>query len=113
MARASVAMPAGSNWRLTGGRTYRFRDPTGRPDGVRKAFVRSGDGDFAIVLVTGHGSNLPDAIVPPLALPVVVQMSHEGDHCVSAVYDSDDVIKNDDKVFKARSKATVALPEPP
>jgi len=109
-ASATVAIPAGSKWRAQGTNGYIFKDTSGSPDGAQRARLGTvNSGNQAKAFVRGRGTNLPDTLAPPLALPVIVQMVNDTNNvCLSVFYDA--VVKNDAKEFKARSTATVPLP---
>ena len=84
---------------------------TGSPDGAQKAVVRSGAGGRAKALVKGKGSNLPDELLLPLTLPVIVQLVNDTNStCFSSFYDVSVVIKNDAQHFKARAINSMPLP---
>ena len=107
----SLAIPAGSQWHLKGAfKGYKFVDLSRLPDGVSKAKVTTGSGDVPLAMVKGGGVNLPDALVPPLPLPVIAQMVNSHGVCFSAFYDAGTVIRNDMKQFKAKATAASALP---
>lgn len=113
-AAATVVIPAGVNWHGLGTDAYIFSDPTGSPNGVQKAKVTGGSGAPSVIpkaQVKGKGTNLPDTLPLPPALPVIVQMVNDSTSvCFSTFYDSGDVIKNDGKQFKAKSSALTPLP---
>jgi cysteine-rich repeat protein len=101
---ASVAIPAGSNWQAAGSKGFKFKDPSGTPNGAQKALLKSGDTGKSKALVKGKGTNLPDTLVPALSLPVTAQLVNDANStCFEAVYNSGDVIKNDSKQFKAKN----------
>ena len=101
-AAAIVAVPAGSDWQATGTTGFKFKDPSGTPDGAQKASLKSGGSGKAKALVKGKGTNLPDTLAPPLSLPVTVQLVNDSNStCFEAVYSS--FIKNDVKQFKAKA----------
>ena len=110
-ATASIAIPAGANWRTAGTTGYVFKDASGSPDGAQKAKVKSGSGSTAKALLKGRGNNLPDTLVPPLALPVIVQLVNDTNAvCFSAFYDTAGLIKNDATQFKGKATVPDALP---
>ena len=72
-------------------------------NGVQTVLLKTGTAGKAKVLVKGKGSQLPDDLVPALALPVTAQVvNNTNNTCFEAVYNSGDVIKNDGKEFKAK-----------
>lgn len=99
---ATINLPAGSDWQATGTKGFKFKDPTGTPDGAQSAILQSGAAGKAKALVKGKGSNLPGTLAPPLSLPVTTQLVNEGNStCFQAVYST--AIKNDTKQFKAKT----------
>jgi len=101
---ASVKIPAGASWQTAGVTGYKFKDPSGTPDGAQKGLLKSGAAGKAKSLVKGKGANLPDSLVPMLPLPVTVQLiSDENSACFEAVYILGNVKKNDAKQFKAKA----------
>lgn len=54
-------------------------------------------------VVEGESANLPDALVPPLQLPVVVQMLVTDELCYSASYSGPGVKQNDARRFQAKA----------
>ena len=110
-AAAALAVPAGSHWEAAGKTGFRFEDATGTPHGVRKAKIKLGAGSRPKALVKGRGVNVPDTLVPPLALPVIVQMVNTtNDLCFSAFYGLDGLIRNDVTMFKGKATVPNALP---
>jgi hypothetical protein len=105
-ASASVSMPAGSQWQPLGTKGFKYKDSTTlQPDGVQKAVLKSGAAGKAKAIVKGKGDNLPDALVPELPLPVTAQLvNDENSTCFEAVYDAGDMLKNDDRQFKAKAQ---------
>jgi cysteine-rich repeat protein len=100
----AIAMPAGSKWKPLGTTGFKFKDKGGMPDGAQKALLKSGAAGKAKVLVKGKGGNLPDDLAPALPLPVTAQVVNDANStCFEAVYDTDSVIKNDEKQFKAKN----------
>ena len=102
---ASVLLPGGSKWQASGTKGFKFKDPTGAPDGAQKAVLKSGAAGKAKALVKGKGSELPDSLIPALPLPVTARLvNDENSTCFEVVFDSGDVIKNDAKQFKAKAQ---------
>jgi hypothetical protein len=100
---ATIDLPAGSKWQATGTKGFKFKDPTGTPDGAQKASLKSGAAGKAKTLVKGKGINLPDNLVGPLPLPVTAQLVNETTNvCFGSVYTAPDIIKNDGTNFKAK-----------
>jgi cysteine-rich repeat protein len=101
---ATVNLPAGSDWKAAGITGFKFKDPTGIPDGAQKVSLKSGAAGKAKALVKGRGSNLPDTLVPPLTLPVTAQLVNDtNDVCFGSVFNTSNVIKNDTRQFKAKT----------
>jgi hypothetical protein len=101
----SVRMPGGSSWQPVGTKGFKYKDTNLEPDGAHKAKLQSGGAEKAKVFAKGQGENVPDDLVPPLPLPVTAQLvNDENSTCFEAVYDTDDVKKNDEKLFKAKAR---------
>lgn len=99
---AFVALPAGSGWQAVGTKGFKFKDPSGTPDGAQKAVLRSGEAGRAKALLKGKGTNLPDTLAPPLPLPVRAQLVNDtNDTCFEAVYTA--ATRNDSERFKAKT----------
>jgi hypothetical protein len=104
-ASESVSIPPGQNWRVLGTKGYKYRDLTGSPNGATKVLLRAGAQGRTKVIVKGRGANLPDTVVPELTLPVTAQLINDTNGvCFEAVYDMNDVSKNDSKRFKAKAR---------
>jgi hypothetical protein len=85
-------------WRATGaGFTYVDRKPSG--GGPEKIVLRSGVDGKARIVVKARGEAL-DAAVPPLTLPVRVQLKSADGVCWEATYST--ALKNEPSYFKAR-----------
>lgn len=98
---ATIALPAGANWQAAA-KGFKFKDPSGLPDGAQRALVKSGDFGKPKVFVKGKGANLPDAIAHPLPLPVTVQLVNDTNElCYYAVFNT--ALRNDSKLFKAKA----------
>lgn len=76
----------------------------------RRRRSKLGPGSRPKVLVKGRGATLPDTLIPPLPLPVIVQMVNNTNNvCYSAFYDTDGLIKNDAKQFKGKTAGPFPL----
>jgi hypothetical protein len=109
-ATASVAIPAGADWRRGGTTGYVFHDSTGSPDGVQTVTLKGGSGDRPKAFVKGKGTKLPDVLVPPLSLPVIVQFVNTENGCFSVFFDTDGVFKNNSEEFKGKNTSYYPLP---
>jgi len=92
--------PSASLWTAAGTKGFKFKDPSGTPNGVQKALVKSGDAGKAKALVKGKGTNLPDPTMP-LTLPITVQLVNSNNVCFETDFAS--FIKNDAGQFKAKT----------
>lgn len=99
----SATLPPGSMWSPISDKGYKFKDPTGTPDGLQKAVLKGGAQGKAKIIVKGKGANLPDMLGASLPLPVIVQLGNEGT-CFEGQYDSGDIKKNDGAQFKAKAQ---------
>jgi len=100
LALSAQIPPDGIKWIPVGGEGYKYLDPTGSPDGVRKVSLRSSAAPRAKVLVKGRGTNLQDYLTP-YALPVRVQMINDTTSaCFEATYNAP--AKNADGFLKAK-----------
>jgi len=101
---ATINLLAGPAWQAAGTTGFKFKDPTGTPDGAQKALIKSGGAGKAKALVKGKGTNLPDTLVGVLPLPVTAQLINEQSNlCFEGVYNAAAVIKNDGTQFKAKT----------
>jgi cysteine-rich repeat protein len=100
---AGAGLPAGGKWTVAK-IGYQYADPSGSPNGMVKALLKSGAAGKAKVLVKGKGNNLPDPALGSLAYPVTVQMVHTGTgFCVAASYASGNVVSSGSGIFKAKT----------
>ena len=84
-----------------------FRRAHSPLDGVTTAKVRIGSARYPSV-VKGQGVTLPDALVPPLTLPLVAQLLITDNLCYSAVYGSAE--RNTPRNFRAEASSSAPLP---
>lgn len=100
---AALDIAAGESWKTLGSKGFKYKDNTGESDGAQGVLLKSGDAGRAKATVKGKGRNLPDELTPPLELSVIAQLVN-GDNatCFEAVFEADDVIRNDEKQFKAK-----------
>ena len=104
-ALASLDIPPGANWAPISDKGYKFKDPTGAPDGVNKSILKGGIAGKAKALVKGKGANLPDPLGAALPLPVTAQLVNDANSiCFEGIYDALDVKKNDGEKFKAKAQ---------
>lgn len=101
-------MPAGPNWDIARDTGYRYQDRAAAR-GVNRAKVKIGAATYPTV-VKGRGDHLPDTLVPPLTLPVTVQLLITDTLCYSAFYDDAGLIQNDTDRFKGKAATSGALP---
>ncbi len=101
MPAATLRIPAGSAWSAAGDRGFDYREKSGASDGVQRALVRGSDTDRAKALLKSRGAGLP-AIVPPLPVPLTVQLVNERNgECLGSTFEEGDIVRNDDGRFKA------------
>jgi len=95
-----------SLWSPISDKGYKYKDPGGSQDGVQKVILKGGAADKAKALVKGKGTGLPDAVMVGMTvLPVTAQLvNDDGNVCFEGVYDSGDVLKDDDVQFKAKAQ---------
>lgn len=100
----SLVTPSPS-WSLLSTKGYKYLDKNGTQDGIQKIILKGSAGNKAKVLVKGKGANLDD-IVPPLALPVRVQLvNSDNGECFEGVFATPaDVKKNAAGLFKGNSQ---------
>jgi cysteine-rich repeat protein len=102
---AGASIPAGSTtWVPIADKGYRYTDPAGVFDGLRRVVLRAGAAGRSRVRLTGEGSNLPDpTLAGGLPLPVEAQLLNGStEACFASAYGGGDVIENDGARFKAR-----------
>ena len=102
---APVSIPPGSSWQTLGTKGFKFKDGSGLPAGAKKAVLKSGGAGRSKALVKGKGASLPDSLLPMLSLPVTAKLFNDSNGtCFEAVYDSDDVLENDETEFRAKAQ---------
>jgi cysteine-rich repeat protein len=100
---AGADLPAGVRWTANAS-GYKYSDPSGSPDGIFKALLKSGASGKAKVLVKGKGNNLPDPSLGALAMPVQAQLVNtDSGFCVGASYTAANVVTSGATVFKVKA----------
>jgi glucose/arabinose dehydrogenase len=100
---ASATAPSGVTWQPAGS-GFRYRDPTGLPDGLGKILLKAGADDKAKIIVRGKGENLAIPDLTMLTSPLTVQLKRSGsDVCWGATYSFPPAIRNDAAQFKDRA----------
>jgi hypothetical protein len=100
---ASATAPSGVTWQPAGS-GFRYRDPTGLPDGLGKILLKAGADDKAKIIVRGKGENLAIPDLTMLTSPLTVQLKRSGsDVCWGATYTFPPAIRNDAAQFKDRA----------
>jgi hypothetical protein len=106
IAAADIA-PSAKLWSAKGTRGFRYRDPSGSSDGIRKVILEAGVAGKAKVVVRGEGANLPAVPAGPLPLAVTAQLVNNAtDVCFEDVYDDAVVKENDAERFTASTITT-------
>jgi hypothetical protein len=81
---------------------FRYRSPSGMPDGLRSVTLAPGLDGKAKVTVKGAGDLLPlPATATPLGLPVRVQLQSDAGTCWATTFSA--AASNDGTKFKAKS----------
>jgi cysteine-rich repeat protein len=100
---AGAELPAGPRWTANGA-GYKYSDPSGTPDGMFKALLKSGAAGKAKAVVKGKGNSLADPDLSGLAVPVDVQLVNTtSGFCVGASFGSGNIVKSGASVFKAKT----------
>ena len=100
---AGADLLAGGKWAAASS-AYQYTDPSGTPDGVLKALLKSGIAGKTKVLVKGKGNNLPDPALGSLVYPVTAQLVNTSTgFCVGASYGAGNVVKTSGTLFKAKT----------
>lgn len=98
--------PAGARWELKGSGTYRYKDSSLTPDGIKQVQMKSGTAGKAKVKVQGKGSNLGGLSGLPLAgnADVTVELHNlDNGTCWGATYAAP-FRRNDSDNFQAQSE---------
>jgi ELWxxDGT repeat protein/cysteine-rich repeat protein len=86
-----------------GNNGFKFTDPAGTDDGVRRLLVKASDHGTAKALLKGKGNAL---LVPPIAsqdLPITAQLvNSDTGACFEASYNGADILKNNATQLKAK-----------
>jgi hypothetical protein len=102
------AVPAGASWR-EGGNGFRFKSPSGDPNGISSVKLSAGASGKAKVSVKGR------VTIPELPLPsdtVQAQVVNDDGSCFGATVEATKEKQNDDYRYKG-SKSTTSTPPPP
>jgi outer membrane protein assembly factor BamB len=103
---ASMTVPADAlRWSPSGSAGFQFKDKAKVPadDGIARVKIKASDAGKSSAKVGGKGDNLPE-ITLPASLPVTVQLANRDTGiCVTSVYASEDVSKNDASQLKAKT----------
>jgi hypothetical protein len=92
-----------SCWRQSG-RGFRYRNPTGTPDGLRTIILEAGGNGAARIVVQGKGAALAMPDLTTLASPLTVQLKRAGSTtCWGATYSFPPALRNDGAIFKDRA----------
>jgi hypothetical protein len=103
----SFTVPAADGkWSALGTSGYKYKDSNGTNGGLTKLLLKgSTTPGKSKVLLKGKGGNLPDPGLANLPLPVTAQVINpDTGVCVEAVFDTGDVKKNTNTLFKAKAQ---------
>jgi uncharacterized delta-60 repeat protein len=105
-ALASLVIPADAmKWSAIGTIGFKYSDPSGAAEGVRKVILKSGAAGKAKALLKGKGSPLPDNLLPVPALPLAVQLVNgDTNLCLGSTFDTGDVVKSSLTKFTAKTQ---------
>jgi len=95
----------GPGWSAISTKGFKFLDKNGAQDGIQKIILKASTANKSKALVKGKGANLTD-IVPPLTLPVVVQLvNSDNGLCFQGDFlNAGDVKKNAAGLFKGKNQ---------
>ena len=98
----SALAPYGSRWALKGASTWKYKDTSLSPDGLKQIKIKPGIAGKGKVKVRGSGANLGLAGLPlaPAALVAVEMRNVANDACFGAAY-TPDFRRNDSERFQA------------
>lgn len=100
-----LALPPGDRWIPLADEGFRYVDAAGSPHGVRKATLKAGDQDKAMITLKAKGAGLPDGWLPIGTTPVVAQLVRaDVSRCWQGTYVGSDVKSDSATLFKARAK---------
>jgi hypothetical protein len=103
---AAVRVPPSSTfWTPISTKGFKYLDPDRTVNAVGKVLLKKGAAGKAKALLKGKGVALADLPAGPLDLPVTAQLvNSENTICYEGVYDTGDIIKNEEEKFKAKAQ---------
>jgi len=94
--------PSLTLWKPISTTGFKYKDTTAAQDGIQTVLLRGSTENRTKVLVKGKGLELPDP-VPPLTLPVLVQLvNSDSGLCWEGTYDDPNIKKNVAGQFKGK-----------
>jgi len=98
-----VVPPSASKWKPISTKGFKYIDKSLTEDGIQRIVVKASVVNKSKVIFKGKGANLDD-VVPPLALPVVVQLvNSDTGICWEGEFDTLDIKKNQPEKFKGKA----------
>lgn len=96
-------LPDAAKWQPIGGRGFKYTDPVGAVDGIRKVLLKGSADNKSKAIVKGKGSGLPDGSLAGLELPLTVQLvNRQTGACWQSVFATDDVRHQDTDSLRAK-----------
>jgi hypothetical protein len=100
LAHGITVPPSLTQWAPISTVGFKYKDTTAAAQGIQRIILRGSTEDRAKIIVRGKGLALPDP-VPPLTLPVVVQLvNSDSGVCWEGTYDDPDIKRNQTGIFK-------------
>jgi hypothetical protein len=96
--------PSSAGWHAVR-RGFRYQDPAGTADGVRRMSLTRPSEQSARITVKAKGASLPPQdLAAPLQTPVVVQLRHtDSATCFESSFDAGEILTNQPGHFEART----------
>jgi cysteine-rich repeat protein len=97
--------PSAAFWTPISTKGFKYLDPDRTVNAVGKVLLKQGAAGKAKALLKGKGLALADLPAGPLDLPLTAQLVNSTNAiCYEGVYDTGDIIKNEEEKFKAKAQ---------